>query len=254
MKKLWIALCLLLCLAMPLFGCGQEEPEEGPISAPEPVIEEPSAVEVTGGWTITEDVPGTLLTEEDAALLGDLTFNGKEDENGWVYVPVTMIAEKTGKDGAEKYAALFHTLCGDDNNWCVVTLDMTDPQEDGSVMKYICPIDPVSYSYLDKWEGLDEEGWHFTVSDAPQAPGTDKAIQAAVDTFVKEEAQLSGSNILFGPIATQVVAGTNYLFLAETVPEEGDPVWAFVTVYEDLDGNCTVLDYKYMDLMSFIEW
>lgn len=43
-------------------------------------------------------------------------------------------------------------------------------------------------------------------------------------------------------LATQVVAGTNYLFLAEIPVQGNDTVLKEITIYRDLSGNCNVLE------------
>ena len=80
--------------------------------------------------------------------------------------------------------------------------------------------------------------------------------QVSEDPAITEEAQDAFNKALDGlvgaeyePIAllaTQVVAGTNYCFLCRITPVVPNPVpgYAFVYIYEDLQGNAKILDVQ----------
>ena len=65
--------------------------------------------------------------------------------------------------------------------------------------------------------------------------------------FVKAMEELDGAD--YEPIdllATQLVSGTNYCFLCRIAPVVPDPVheYAFVYIYENLQGNAEILDVQ----------
>ena len=65
--------------------------------------------------------------------------------------------------------------------------------------------------------------------------------------FVKAMEELDGAD--YEPIdllATQIVSGTNYCFLCRIAPVVPDPVheYAFVYIYEDLQGNAEMVDVQ----------
>ena len=64
----------------------------------------------------------------------------------------------------------------------------------------------------------------------------DRAVAAVDDVYFQPEVLL----------ATQLVAGTNYCFLARefSYEDEGDPGYVFVYIYVDLEGNEQVLDIQ----------
>ncbi len=64
----------------------------------------------------------------------------------------------------------------------------------------------------------------------------DRAVAAVDDVYFEPEVLL----------ATQLVAGTNYCFLARefSYEDEGDPGYVFVYIYVDLEGNEQVLDIQ----------
>lgn len=76
----------------------------------------------------------------------------------------------------------------------------------------------------------------------PASPAITKEAQAAFD-----EAMEGFTGVGYKPVellGTQVVAGTNYRFLcdAQVVYPGAEPYQAMVTIYEDLDGNASILD------------
>lgn len=76
----------------------------------------------------------------------------------------------------------------------------------------------------------------------PASPAITKEVQAAFD-----KAMEGFTGVSYKPVellGTQVVAGTNYHFLcdAQVVYPGAEPYQAMVTIYEDLDGNASILD------------
>ena len=85
-------------------------------------------------------------------------------------------------------------------------------------------------------------GWKVTEDAAVSAQAQavfDKAVEGLTGADYETIALLS----------TQVVAGTNYCFLCRVTPVYPDPEssYAFVYVYEDLQGNASILEVKDID-------
>lgn len=81
----------------------------------------------------------------------------------------------------------------------------------------------------------------YTDTKSPVLTDEDKAL------FKKATESLTG--VEYTPVAylgTQVVAGTNHLFLCKTAPVTPDatPTYALVTVYEDLNGNVSIAEVQ----------
>lgn len=75
----------------------------------------------------------------------------------------------------------------------------------------------------------------------------EEAMNAGFEAFEKAKAALVGVDLTYvQTLATQVVAGTNYCTLAMLTPVtadgEGAAKWVLVTVYEDLEGNSSIID------------
>ena len=81
-------------------------------------------------------------------------------------------------------------------------------------------------------------GWETVEYQAAVLP--DEYAQAAFD---KATAETDG--MIYIPVAVigkQIVAGTNYCILCQTIPviPDGSPEWAFVYIYADLEGNAAI--------------
>ncbi len=76
----------------------------------------------------------------------------------------------------------------------------------------------------------------------PASPAITKEAQAAFDKAMEDFTGVSYKPVEL--LGTQVVAGTNYRFLcdAQVVYPGAELYQAIVTVYEDLDGNASILD------------
>ena len=90
----------------------------------------------------------------------------------------------------------------------------------------------------------------YTDTKSPVLTDKDKAL------FQKATESLTG--VSYTPVAylgTQVVAGTNHLFLCKTAPitPDAEATYALVTVYEDLDGNVSIADVQKSDAKAALE-
>ena len=54
-------------------------------------------------------------------------------------------------------------------------------------------------------------------------------------------------------LATQVVAGTNYMFLCEGTDFNNDTIWVVVIVYQDLQGNAKITKVQELKLSNYYE-
>ena len=108
-------------------------------------------------------------------------------------------------------------------------------------------------------DALDETGWTDRGEEAPALGRLAGGWQAAADPEVTEDLQAIFDKGLEGLVGvdyvpvvylgSQVVAGTNHAFLcqAAVVVPNAVPQWAVVYLYEDLEGNVTILDIEDFD-------
>ena len=123
-------------------------------------------------------------------------------------------------------------------------VDEEQNAEAGTNLPETEPIDRPELESKDDFTGIMAGGWQ--VAYEPELTDETKAIFAkALDGLV---------GVDYEPIAclgTQVVAGTNYCFLAKaTVVYPGaQPTYVLVYVYQDLEGNATIMNFADMPVV-----
>lgn len=91
-------------------------------------------------------------------------------------------------------------------------------------------------------------GW--TVNEEIVTPVLTEESQKAFDTAIKTYTGMDLEPAAL--LATQVVAGTNYLYLCKgkMVVPDAEPVWCLVVVYEDLQGNAEITSVEELDMTA----
>ncbi len=92
-----------------------------------------------------------------------------------------------------------------------------------------------------------DHGFSIVCTNAATEAAADEELKAARAAYDKAMEGLTGVDYVQKLyIGSQVVAGTNYYFLCKaTVVYPGSkPYWTIVSVYEDLEGNCTINDIE----------
>ena len=93
-------------------------------------------------------------------------------------------------------------------------------------------------------------GWELFDNEANALPeDVQTAFDKATETFTGSELKPVAY------VASQVVAGTNYMILCEasTISEDPTTTYQMVIIYADLKGNAEITQIKDFDLMSYIE-
>ncbi len=93
-------------------------------------------------------------------------------------------------------------------------------------------------------------GWELYDNEANELP---EDVQSAFDKAVE---QFEGSDLKpLAYIASQVVAGTNYMILCEveTVMEEPVQSYQMVVIYADLQGNAEITQVNDFDLNAYVD-
>ncbi len=221
-KALAIALCAALALGA-LCACGQQaaapQQNEG-----EGAEEENTAGQaLTGGW---EKAESPVITEEIRALLDKATA----EMVGAEYEPVAYL-------GSQVVAGMNHAV--------LCRIRPVVPEAESSYA--------IVYIYKDLQDNAEitdivESG---VVSQIKEIPG---GWFAAEDPTVTEELGTAFATALedlvgvdYEPLAllgSQVVAGKNYCFFCEATPvvPNAETGYAFVYVYQDLQGNAELSD------------
>ena len=82
-------------------------------------------------------------------------------------------------------------------------------------------------------------GWQIVPHEAAALP---EDAQSAFDKAV--ENLVGADYVPVALLSTQVVAGTNYCILCQVTPvvPDGQPCWALVYIYADLQGNAEIMN------------
>ena len=211
MKKM-IALLLFATLLVTLLpGCSAKEKAEGSQTA--------------GGWAID----GTEMTDESK----DIFNKAFESLLGVTYNPLMLMGRQLVNGTNYEFLAEATVVSPDQKPYlCVITIHKS---LDGEVS--ILNIQPISVSALTG----DEEEAPFTemAAESPEA-----AQGAAMGGWTVLAAK---KHVPLFCLAYQVVAGTNYCYLA--VSDTGFP--ELVYLYADLEGNVSVSDCRTWEHGSF---
>ena len=135
-------------------------------------------------------------------------------------------------------------VCYDNDNWWVTA----DNKEERKMKKFLCML--LAAMLLLTMTAAQAEsllgGWTLVESAMSDEDKTD-VREAAYAAFDKAMTGFVGSNVeVVDVLATQVVAGTNYMYLAVVTPVVPDAQshYALVEVYADLEGNATITGMK----------
>ena len=227
-------------------------------SAAEPSAAEPSAAEqsaeapaeqgsgtVVGGWTLVEE-GGSALTEEESSV-----FKRAAEVVGVNYQPVACLA--TQLVSGTNYAFLARG-----------TTATAEPVTSYYIMKVyrnlkdeveLSDVKELDLLNLNVKENVDDAtavgGWEIKALEQ----GNTLVPAEANDAFAKASEGYVGVELRpIATLATQLVAGTNYLILCEgaTVTAEPQENLYVATVYADLEGGAQMSSVELFDLVSYL--
>ena len=245
--KRMLPVMAILVLALGLVGCGDQSSSS---SSSEGSSTETSAdpQQTAGGWEWNAEPAGSFLSDEEKAAFDDAYKESGIEEQGWTFRQVAHVAVKDD-DGDTRDVYLAQGSCDTDVEWDFITVKDIEGSDPEFVLNQVTPSD-LSIA-LDGPEALEaEEGWEFLPVSTAKPPMMPEDAQAAYEKAVED----LPNNTPLGLIGTQLVSGTNYLYVVQTKPEGMDePTLAFVTVYADLDGNVSVTSTDYVSFMSYFD-
>ena len=238
MKKILIALLTLFVLT----ACTSNKTETVDVD-PE-VKEEETVEEVAGGWTINANLPE----------MNDAIFDSARQEiDGASYSPLFIVGTQPVAGQNLMYLAYVRPVVPEGKpSFKMVTVfnDLENPIK-GEIINVE---DFVITDYLEGQGETTPEGLMGGWQDANSLPNMLSDDEKAV--FEKAMEGLVG--VGYQPVATlatQVVAGTNYAFLALGTSVTAEPITHLyvVNVYADLQGNATINNICGIDLSKFAQ-
>lgn len=209
------------------------------------------ATNLCGGWQLNTESPNNYLDEGQRELFDEVMAN-QTDLEGATINPTYVLADyNVGSTYRE--AVLCQVLYGSESEaqfdgWYVIVVSTTD---DGQTLDSLTPISFVEPATAEESPALPE-AWFLNEVSTAKPPMLPEAAQAAFDNT-----EFAGSGHVY-PVAllgTQVVAGTNYLVLAQSGSSElGDESAGFtlISIYQDLEGNCSINEAAYLDYAYYL--
>ena len=225
-KALAIILCVALIAAIGV-ACSKGGTDEEPTTNNQTVTEEPTTDNqqtAVGGW---QRAASPEITKDFKKVFDKAVAN----LDGAQYEPVAYVASQVvaGKNhcvlctqqvsapGAETYYALVYIYEDLEGN-----AEVTDVKTSTVTANYVADLDG---------------GWAASES-LKVTEDAKRAMEKASETLA------GATHDPIAIIATQVVAGTNYLMLCESTPTvpNAESYYSLVTVYADLDGYASITD------------
>lgn len=237
------AIAMAFAMTMAFTACGgSEEPAEDETEATEEAATE-TTEQLAGGWeVVVEPAQSALPSVVQEAF--DQSMKNYDDE----LIPMAYYGKQDAASGTN-----YQLLCKSTSDNELETVVLQEDPELGmnAVINQFIIADYTEGSGA-ALDGDPEEG-EWVVSDNAVGSQIPEVAQAAYD---KAKAVYEGTSpqplTLLG---TQVVAGTNYAFLAKGQTETDNPRTAVqvVIVYEDLEGNAEITNINTLDMGEFDE-
>ena len=234
MKKI-LVIAVAFVMAFCFAACGSSESVD--------TEETTEAEAVVGGWTIPDNpaaatLPGDVQKAMDsfAENYGDdlipMAYYGNQVTEGMNY----GLLCKSKADNVLQTVILQQRSNGNVDEAIINTFNTGDyTQGDGA--------DPSAEPLDGGWNVAED----YTTTELPD--DVQNAFDQATEEFV-------GNDLVpMAYLGSQLVAGTNYALLCHSTLVTAKPVSSIqvVTIYEDLDGNCSITNINTLNLASFAE-
>lgn len=240
MKKLLVAFLSLLLIT----GCTEKKEEiiEEPIEIVTPEVQEIEEVELVGGWSVKQDLPE----------MNDMIFDSaRQKVDDAIYSPIVLLGSQPVAGENLMYLAYSAKDYSDTKRSLKIVTVFNDLENQGNAeITKVTDFDLLSH--LDGEGSNTPEGLMGGWQDNQELPNL--LSEKENEVFNKAISGLVG--VGYEPVATlatQVVAGTNYAFLAKGTTVTATPITHLhiVKVYADLQGNAEITNICGIDLSSF---
>ena len=239
MKKLLIlavAFAMVFCYA----ACGSSETADTEEATE--AEETTEAEEIVGGWDITEDPAVAELPDDVQKAFENFQGNYGDD-----LIPMAYYGNQVTEE--MNYGLLCKSK-SDNNLQTVILQQRSNGNVDGAIIN---TFDLGKYTQGEGAEAIEplDGGWNiaedYTTAEIPEE--VKSAFEKAIEGF-------TGNDLVpMAYLGSQLVAGTNYALLCHSTSVTAEPLSSIqvVTIYEDLDGNCSINNIYTLDLASFAE-
>lgn len=234
MKKILVmavAFAMVFCFA----ACGSSESVD--------TEETTEAEAVVGGWTIPDDPATAELPDDVQKAMDNFAENYGDD-----LIPMAYYGNQVTE--GMNYGLLCKSKA-DNVLQTVILQQLSNGNVDGAIINTFNTGDYTQGDGADPSAESLDGGWNvaedYTTTKLPDE--VQNAFDQATEEFV-------GNDLVpMAYLGSQVVAGTNYALLCHSTLVTAEPVSSIqvVTIYEDLDGNCSITNINTLDLASFAE-
>lgn len=235
MKKIKLLACFLFMISL-LTGCtkGTE-------------YEEPSSI--SGGWEVAtttkyeKDIDKKALSAFDKAI---------EEYTGLTLDPFALIGTQVVSGTNYMFIARGTTVTQEPvSGWKIVTI--YEDLKGNAEVKDVNDFEFSEYTSESIQFETEELSGGWSVNSKVSTTTLDEELKETYEQAINEYTDVKLDRILY--LGSQVVSGTNYAFLdvATTMTQDSKSYIAVVTVYKDLEGNSTVTNVSYVDLVKLIQ-
>ena len=251
MRKKITAAVLIAAMAMMMVGCGKDDK-----ATTASTVEMVEKVENTQKATVAENTSGDVVSEVASEEVSEVTPDGGEQISGGWEKPVSPVITPEIKSLVEKASetltgaiyepvAVLGTQVVAGTNYCLLC-------KETAVVPDAKPVYSIVTLYADLQGNAEFTNFLSSTVQAPTeqlAGGITEAgpemTAEATTAFNNATAELEGAT--YTPLAlmgTQVVAGTNYIILAEETlsDQNATTCYAILTVYAGVDGTYSIVD------------
>lgn len=237
-----------LALSVALMGCGGTKTDTADTTEATDVEQSPEegAEVLDGGWGVVSEA-STQLSEDEQAVF-DQALEGM---TGVSYTPVRVLATQVVAGTNYAFLCTGETVTAEpQTGWYVVVVYQN--LEGASELTSIAEIDVADVKRASESDDADVVGgWAVAeAADVELLPAeAQTAFQIARESYVGVDLHPLAT------LASQVVAGTNYLILCEgeAVVPDAKPQLYVAEVYADLDGNAELTSVELFDLLAYLE-
>ena len=198
-----------------------------------------------GGWQIA-DVAREDVTDEEKEIFS----KAMEVVLGTTYEPVCVLATQVVSGTNYAYLAKATTVSNDPHsNWSIIKI-YKDLQGEVSLTS-IADVNIMELYTSEESQGNLLGGWNVVDSGKPGSLGSQEA-QASFEKAIEGLVGVGYTPVQL--LASQVVAGMNYMALAKgrTITAEESLDLYVITWYQDLDGNSTITSIEKLDLLAYL--
>ena len=196
--------------------------------------EKETVPDLTGDWSLVYSIGGIKISENTIFLYEDGTYEVLGDDQKasgfWTFDGETLVLLLDGEALSLKWDEETHQLTGGVNDIKVTMFIPIEPESEEAPAEETGDALSAGMRLMGGWSVAD---------DTLVTPEIEQLLWSALDSV-----QTGTITVSYTPVAylgSQVVAGTNHAILCKASEINQGSSWVIIYLYEDLNGNVTVL-------------